>query len=108
MGVNLDLGELGAKNPYSSRNPIRHIYQRGFYLKRVFSSSIFSMLKRQMTRRGKFGIKKKNLKNFGQEGRMPVIINNFLQHRVRMGDILSDEKDREMGVPQSSISHYFI
>ena len=49
---------------------------------------------------------KRDLKNLGFESRMPIFIQNFLQDRrfrVRMGEVFSEEKQQEMGVPQCSV-----
>ena len=48
----------------------------------------------------------KDLKNLRLEGRMPIFIKNFLQDRrfrVKMGEVFSEEKQQEMGVPQGSV-----
>ena len=48
----------------------------------------------------------RNLKNVGLEGRMAVFLKNILQDRrfnVRIRNILSEEKVREMDVPQGSV-----
>ncbi|PVD32243.1 hypothetical protein C0Q70_07676 [Pomacea canaliculata] len=47
-----------------------------------------------------------DLHALGFRGRMPLFIENFLSHRhfqVRVGPILSDPQEQEMGVPQGSI-----
>ena len=48
----------------------------------------------------------KDRKNLGLEGRMLIFIQNYLQDRrfrVRMGEVFSEEKQQEMGLPQGSV-----
>ena len=67
--------------------------------------SIFFYLEKAYDTTWKYGILK-DLHEAGLRGRMPVFNSNFLENRnfrVRLGSILSDPFEQEMGVPQGSI-----
>ena len=66
---------------------------------------VFFNLEKAYDTTWKYGIVR-DLKNLSLEGRMVVFLKNFLQDRrfkVRIGNILSEEKEQEMGVPQGSV-----
>ena len=67
--------------------------------------AVFFELKKAYDSTWKYSIVK-DLKNLGLEGRMTIFIQNFLQDkqfRVRMGEVYSEEKQKEMGVLQGSV-----
>ena len=48
----------------------------------------------------------KELYNFGLRGKLPIFINDFLRgrkFRVKVGSVLSDVFEQQMGVPQGSV-----
>ena len=74
-------------------------------IKKEHLVAVFFDLKKAYVTIWKYGIVK-DLKNLGFEGRIPIFIQNFLQDRqfrVRMGEVFSEEKQQEMGVPQGSV-----
>ena len=67
--------------------------------------AVFIDLEKAYDTTWKYGIVK-DLKNLRLEGKMPIFIQNFLQDRrfrVRMGEVFSEEKQQEMGVPQDNV-----
>ena len=74
-------------------------------IKKEHLVAVFFDLKKADDTTWNYGIVK-DLKNLGLDGRMPIFIQNFLQDRrfrVRMGEVFSEEKQQEMGVPQGSV-----
>ena len=79
---------------------IRDAFVRGEHV-----VSVFFDLEKAYDTTWKFGIMD-DLFNMGLRGRMPMFIENFLSDRtfnVRLGAVLSDLHEQEMGVPQGSI-----
>lgn len=80
-------------------------YIRDAFIKKEHVVSIFFDLEKAYDTTWKYGIMK-DLHDFGLRGNMPKLIDNFLQDRVfnvRLGSILSDKHEQEMGVPQGSV-----
>ena len=78
---------------------------RNAFLNKQEAVSIFFDLEKAYDTTWKYGILK-DLHEAGLRGRMSVFISNFLENRnfrVRLGSILSDPFEQEMGVPQGSI-----
>ena len=78
---------------------------RDAFIKGEHVVSVFFDLEKAYDTTWKYGILE-DLFNMGLRGRMPVFIKNFLSDRtfnVRLGSIMSDLHDQEMGVPQGSI-----
>ena len=94
----------------SQRSPMDHLIQLETFIREAFFKkehlvAVFFDLKKAYDTTWKYGIVK-NLKNLGLEGRMPIYIQNFLQDRrfrERMGEVFSEEKQQEMGVPQGNV-----
>ena len=94
----------------SQRSPTDHLIRletliREASIKKEHLVAVFFDLEKAYDINWKYGIVK-DLKNLGLEGRMPIFIQNLLQDRrfrVRMGEIFSEEKQQEMGVPQGSV-----
>ena len=81
------------------------IFIREASIKKEHLVAVFFDLEKAYDTTWKYDIVK-DLKNLALEGRMPIFIQNFLQDRrfrVRMGEVFSEEKQQEMGVPQGSV-----
>ena len=94
----------------SQRSPIDHLIRletfiREASVKKEHLVAFFFRSRKAYDTTQKYGIVK-YLKKLGLEGRMPIFIQNFLQDRrfrVRIGEVFSEEKQEEMGVPQGSV-----
>ena len=78
---------------------------RDAFLNKQEVVSIFFDLEKAYDTTWKYGILR-DLHEAGLRGRMPIFISKFLENRnfkVRLGSILSDTYEQEMGVPQGSI-----
>ena len=92
------------------KSTIDHLVRLESFIRNAFLNkqevvSIFFDLEKAYDTTWKYGILK-DLHEAGLRGRMPVFISNFLENRnfrVRLGSILSDPFEQEMGVPQGSI-----
>ena len=80
-------------------------YIREAFLRKKRLIAVFFDLEKAYDTTWKYGIMK-DLYDMNIRGRMPLFIENFLKDRsfnVRLGSIISDEFEQEMGVPQGSV-----
>ena len=93
-----------------SKSTVDHLVRLEPFIRDAFLNkqevvSIFFDLEKAYDTTWKHGILK-DLHEAGLRGRMPIFIPKFLENRnfrVRLGSILSDPFEQEMGVPQGSI-----
>ena len=106
---------LGALSPLQcgfrkNRSTVDHLIRFETYIRSAFSNkehvvAVLFDIEKAYDTTWKYGILS-DLKELGFDGYLPIFISNFLKNRifrVRVGDVVSDYHEQEMGVPQGSI-----